>query len=278
MFWDTHMHSSFSGDSIASPESMAKAALSRGLCGICFTDHLDYDYPNDPDLFLLDLDTYCRSIQNLAQQYEGRLAICFGIELGMQPHLAQTHHQLLQDYDFDFVIASSHVVHQKDPYYDSYFYGRSLEDAYEEYFASILENIQVFHDFDVYGHLDYVIRYGMKTTAASRQEHHGCFYQNTKLRALIDEILKQLIALGKGIELNTAGFKYGLGHPNPCEDILKRYRELGGEILTLGADGHAPEQIAYCYHKLPDLLTACGFTYYTVFRQRKPVFVPVHSS
>lgn len=277
MFWDTHMHSSFSSDSSASPTSMADAALSLGLSGICFTDHLDYDYPNDPSLFVLDPDAYCRSIQKLSQQYADRLTIRLGLELGLQPHLAQTHTQLLQQYDFDFVIASSHVVNQKDPYYDSYFHGRTIEDAYEEYFTSILENIRVFHDFDVYGHLDYVVRYGKKLSDGNGQDAQENVYQNPKLRDLIDEILKQIIALGKGIELNMAGFKYGLGHPNPTEDILKRYRELGGEILTLGSDGHAPDQIAYHYHKLPDLLTACGFSYYTVFKQRKPAFLPILS-
>ena len=49
--------------------------------------------------------------------------------------------------------------------------------------------------------------------------------------------------MGKGIELNTGGFKYGLGHPNPCEDIIKRYKELGGEIITLGSDAHKCESL-----------------------------------
>ena len=84
-----------------------------------------------------------------------------------------------------------------------------------------------------------------------------------------------MISLGKGIELNTGGFKYGLGHPNPCEDILKRYHELGGEILTLGADAHKPEHVAYDFDKIPDILKTCGFSYYTVFKERKPVFLPI---
>lgn len=266
MLWDTHMHCNFSGDSESSPECMIEAAKIRGLDGICFTDHLDYDYPDDPNLFLLDFKHYREKIHALQQQYASRLAVLHGIELGLQPHLAAKHAKLLEDHHFDFVIGSSHVVHRVDPYYTSYFEGRTTHSAYLEYFESILENIQAFKGFDVYGHLDYVLRYGPHTDADD--SYHP-------FREIIDEILKQLIAAGKGIEVNTAGFKYGLGHPNPCEDILKRYHELGGEILTVGADAHKPEHIAFCFDKLPGLLHSAGFSYYTVFKNRVPKFLPL---
>ncbi len=266
MFWDTHMHCSFSTDSNSTPESMAEAAISKGLPGICFTDHLDYDYPQMPGSFQFDLSEYDSAIHALQHRCSGRLEILHGIELGLQPHLAEKHTLLLQQHSFDFVIGSSHVVHGLDPYYKEYYDARSEDAAYLEYFESILENIQVFHGFDVYGHIDYVVRYG---------PNKNKFYSYKKFQDIIDEILKQLIYLGKGIELNTAGFAYGLGHPNPCEDILKRYRELGGEILTLGADGHKPERVAYHFDALPLLLKSCGFSYYTVFKNRKAEFIPL---
>lgn len=81
--------------------------------------------------------------------------------------------------------------------------------------------------------------------------------------------------MGKGIEVNTAGFKYGLGHPNPTEDILSRYHELGGEILTVGADAHKPEHVAYDFDRIPSILKAAGFKYYTVFKNRQPEFVRI---
>ncbi len=267
MFWDTHMHCNFSGDCDSTPQSMIEAAITKGLSGICFTDHMDYDYPTDPHhptVFEFDPDEYDNVIHTLQRQYDGRLPILYGIELGLQPHLAKRHKKLLQDYSFDFVIGSSHVVDGKDPYYASYYEGRSEHEAYEQYFLSILENIRTFQDFDVYGHLDYVVRYG---------PNKNTYYTYQKYADIIDEILKQLIDLGKGMEVNTAAFKYGLGHPHPCEDILKRYRELGGEILTLGADAHRPEHIAYDFDRLPHLLKECGFSYYTVFKRRKAEFL-----
>ena len=266
MLWDTHMHTGLSGDCNAEPENMADQAVKLGLSGICITDHLDYDYPDDPEMFLLPMETYVPMVRTLQEKYVQKLPILFGIELGLQPHLSEKHRKLLETYPFDFVIGSSHVVHGIDPYYPVYFEGRSERSAYLEYFESILENIHAFDGFDVYGHIDYVVRYG-----PNKNED----YSYEKYRDVIDEILSTLIEKGKGIELNTAGFKYGLGHPNPTEDILQRYRELGGEIITVGADAHAPEQIAYDFKKVPGILKACGFEYYTVFRDRKPEFIKI---
>ena len=122
-------------------------------------------------------------------------------------------------------------------------------------------------DFDVYGHIDYVVRYG---------PNKNQFYSYKKFSDIIDEILKKIISTGHGIEINTAGFKYRLGHPNPTEDIIKRYHELGGEIITIGSDGHKPEHLAYDFNKIPALLNSCGFDYYTVFEGRKPVNISFH--
>lgn len=264
MLWDTHMHSGFSGDSTAEPESMALAAQSRRLDGICFTDHLDLDYPKEKDLFLLDLPAYTAHIHTLQSKFDGSFPILCGLELGLQPHLAKKHGELLSQYAFDFVIGSSHVVHGADPYYPEYYGGRSASEGYREYFESILENIQAFDGFDVYGHLDYVVRYG-----PAKSER----YDWKKYQEIIEEILSLLIKKGKGIELNTAGFKYGLSHPNPTEEIIARYRELGGEIITIGADAHKPDDIAFDFRKVPALLSAAGFTSYTVFQNRKPRFI-----
>lgn len=262
--WDVHMHSQFSCDSKTPQDDMVAAAMQMGLGGICFTDHLDIDYPDGPETFLLDLPNYRASVAALQKKYDGRFPVLFGVELGLQPHLAALHAEILSQYPFDFVIGSSHVVHGLDPYYPTFWESRNEREAFREYFESILENIEAFGGFDVYGHLDYVVRYG-----PTANEH----YDWTEYADVIDGILKALIARGKGIELNTGGFKYGLGHPNPTEGILRRYRELGGEIITIGADAHQPEHIAFDFAKVPDILKAAGFRYFTVFRQRKAEFV-----
>lgn len=267
--WDCHLHSTFSPDSDASPESQIQRAIELGLDGICFTDHCDYDYPDNPDgsplpNWELEIPSYLEKITALKYEVIDSLDVCRGVELGLQPHLADRLKSLVRSTDFDFVIGSSHLAHRRDVYFPQYFEGRSEKEAYTEYFESILENLAVFEDFDVYGHLDYVVRYGPN----QNKNYHYANYAE-----IIDEILKKLIWLGKGIEINTAGFKFGLGHPHPTEEILTRYRELGGEILTVGSDAHKPGDLAYDFDKVPGLLKSCGFKYYTIFRNRDPEFL-----
>ena len=267
MLWDTHMHCKFSGDSEAEPEAMIDAARQKGLGGICFTDHLDYDFPSDPPgLFELDLAQYEAEMLSLKEKYEATFPVYHGIELGVQPHLHKKLQEVVNHYQFDQVICSSHVVDGIDLYYKDFYVGKEEREAYLAYFTSILENLDGFTDFDVYGHIDYVVRYGPNTNK---------YYSYEAYKDVLDAILQKLVSLGKGIEINTGGFKYGLGHPNPTEDILKRYRELGGEIITIGADAHEPKYVGYAFEKVTPILINAGFRYFTVFQERKPVFLPL---
>lgn len=270
MLWDTHMHCCFSGDSDANPKDMVFAAIKKGLNGICFTDHQDFDYRENPGEFDLDMPAYYSAIHKLQQEYQNTLraadsfSILCGIELGLQPYLVEQNNTLTKTYPFDVVIGSSHCVRSIDVYYPAFYEGRTEDEAYLEYFESALENAKSDADFDVYGHLDYIVRYG---------PNKNTFYSYDKFKDVIDEILRILIQKGKGIELNTAGFKYGLGHPNPTEEILKRYRQLGGEIITIGSDAHKPEHVAYDFENVPAILKAAGFEYFTVFKKRKPEYI-----
>lgn len=264
MLWDTHMHCYFSGDSETPPRDMIESAIQKGLTGICFTDHQDFDYREQPGLFDLDFENYQKEIFLLKEEYKNRIEICWGVELGLQPHVVTENLKVTGSYPLDFIIGSSHLVDSIDIYYPTFYEGRTERTAYRRYFESILENVLTEADYDVYGHLDYVVRYGPNKNNS---------YSYQKYADLIDEILRLLISKGKGIELNMAGFKYGLGHPNPTEDILKRYHELGGEIITIGSDCHRPDQIAWDYAKVPQLLKDAGFAYYTVFKGRKPEFI-----
>ncbi len=262
--YDMHMHTSFSGDSKANPYDMAQKAIDLGLEGICFTDHLDFDYKESPGMFDLDIPAYQKKILEVKNSYSDKLNIGWGIELGLQPYLAEKNNAVIQENNFDFVIGSTHMVNQVDIYYPAFYEGRNEDDCYREYFEETLKNAQSSVDFDVYGHLDYIVRYG---------PNKNKYYSYDKYADIIDEILRTLISRGRGIELNTAGFKYGLGHAHPTIDTLKRYKELGGEIITIGSDAHAPEQIAWDFEKVPSILKEAGFEYFTVFHNRKPKFI-----
>lgn len=264
---DAHVHSNHSGDCGASMEAQIEKALSLGMKYICFTDHNDFDYPyrdsDKQDMYLLNADSYLYELLQIRSRYEGRIRVLFGLELGLTPETLRKNLLFTKAHEYDFIIASSHLCHGRDPYYADFYEGRSEKEAYREYFESILENIKLFSNFDVYGHLDYVVRYGPNQNREYSYAAHA---------DIIDEILKHLIENEKGIEANTGGFRCGINTTNPCADILRRYRELGGEIITIGSDAHEPAYIGSHFDDTCALLKELGFKYYSVFENRLPEY------
>ncbi len=266
---DCHLHSEFSSDSHARIADLLHQAVQKGMHCFYLTDHHDIDFPPEAAGgldFQLDTSRYLDCLSDLKEQYRGQIEIRTGVELGLMSHISDRLKAYTTRYSFDFIIGSSHLVDGMDPYYPEYYKGRSQTEAYRAYFASIYENIQAFQDYDVYGHLDYVVRYG----PTKNSNWNFADYAD-----LFEQILKTLIAQGKGIELNTAGLYKGLGYPHPHRDILNRYKELGGEIITIGSDAHSPEYLGYGFGLAEELLLDCGFRYYTLFHDRKPEFLPL---
>jgi len=172
-------------------------------------------------------------------------------------------------YDFDFIIGSMHTLFQKDIYHfrEEFFENNTKEEVYRLYFEEVLRSVKLFTDeFDVYGHLDFVMRYAL-------EDDKSCHYAD--FRELLDQILRLLIQKGKGIEINTSGFRYGLGHMHPNTEIIKHYKELGGEIITVGSDAHHRKTLCSEFERAYAILKECGFSYITVFEKRKPRFVKI---
>lgn len=262
---DVHMHCGFSNDSESRPEDMVESAIAKGLSVICFTDHYDKDNLDWGDEAIFDVESYFQKMIELQEEYRDQIDIRIGAEIGMQPYLAEYYQNFMEQHPFDFVIGSVHSVLEHDVALD-FFQKHSDPEGYKIYFEEMLQDVQKIKSYDVLGHLDYIVRY-------SNQGSKG--FDLNDYMDIIEEILKQVIAHGKGIEMNMSGLKYGLGAPHPQPEIIKRYRELGGEIITVGADGHIPEHIAYDYHLADDILKSCGFKYYTEFKGRKPLFVKI---
>lgn len=264
MLSDCHMHTKFSLDSEADPEAMVESAIAEGLQSVCITDHEDRDYISEGNQWTFDADQYFAYMGRVRERYRDRISVRIGVEIGLQPHLGEYYKNYVGQKPFDFVIGSVHLIKGRDPYYKEFFEGRKDREAYEETFVETYENIRSIEDFDVLGHLDYVTRYGRNQAEE---------YSYAGFADIIDQILRYLIERGKGIELNTAGLKYGLPYAHPHIDILRRYRELGGEILTIGSDAHKPVHVAYDFYKVREILEMSGFRYYTEFVGRKPVFL-----
>ena len=261
---DYHVHTGFSYDSDSAPEAMIQAAIQKGLKTICITDHHELDYI-EPG-WEQDLEQYHKMLREMQEKYRSKIEILAGIEFGMQLQTGDRYAGVARSFPYDFILASVHVFDGYDPYYPGYFDDKTDEEGYRRAFEITLQNMKKMSEYDSLGHLDYIVRYGN-----NKEET----YSYSKNADYIDEILKHLITKGKGLEVNAAGWKSGLSFAHPHQDVLKRYRELGGEIITIGSDAHKPEHIAYDFHRVKPYLEACGFKYYTEFRQRKPYFCAI---
>lgn len=262
---DCHMHTKFSSDSVASMESMVERAIELGMTSICLTDHHDMDYETEE--FRLDTPAYFEQVREVQNKYSDRIKVRFGVEIGLQPHLKERLKAYVDAWPFDYIIGSTHVVKGKDAYYpQNLLQWTDIRDLYRAYFRETVENIHSFHEFQTLGHLDYVVRYGKKMADGYSYE----FFADE-----IDEILRLLIKYDIALEINTGGYRAGLGFPNPHPDVIRRYRELGGEMITFGADAHAPEHIGYAFDQAKELALSLGFRSYVRFVGRKCEFVKI---
>lgn len=260
--FDYHMHSNFSADSEAPMEEMIESAIAKGVQEICFTEHVDYDYPDPTIEFSLDLPAYEKKVREMQEKYAGKITIKKGVEIGVQPHVLKECKALVESETFDFVICSMHATDRKNLHRGDFFEHRTPEEAYEIYYNELLHCIKEFDSYSILGHLDLVKRY--KKLDSERNFHE-----------IIEQIFKTIIPQGKGIELNTSGFAYGLGSAMPSVDIVKLYRDCGGEVITVGSDAHEGYQIAHRLKEMYEMLNSCGFKYIATFTNKEAEFHPL---
>lgn len=257
--FDYHTHTYYSVDSEEKMENMIKSAISKGVYELAFTDHMDYDdrYP------VTNYDDYVVEFNSLKENYKDKINLLFGIEIGLDHRFKEDIKELTKKYPFDFIIGSSHLVNGLDLYFDDFFQDKSKDESVEEYLLSVYKNIEYIDDFCVYGHLDFLTRY-------MPYEEKTMNYKDYS--DLFDSILKLLIKKDKGLEINTSGFRYGIDICYPKIEILKRYKQLGGKIVTIGSDSHSVAYIANHFTDALELLKASGFDTITRFKNRTPYF------
>ena len=257
--FDFHIHSRVSFDGHDTGEALARAALAAGLKEICFTDHLDYDPLGTMPNIAFDTAQYNAEYDQL--KIPG-LAIRRGCEFGMTADNTAQFRSDLQRRPFDFVLGSIHFVDGLDVYFAPYWQGKTVFEAERRYLEATLECVGVHTDFDVMAHLTYIAK--PHCHPAPRPVPYA------EHREVIDEILRTLAAKGKGLELNTSGVDR-CGGFLPTADIFRRFRELGGEIVTIGSDAHRCERVGQYSHEACETLKNI-FGYVCTFEDRMPVF------
>lgn len=273
MFADYHVHTEFSDDSVYPMEQVVKDAVAMKMDEICFTDHVDYGIKDDWDsgkpivyrgqepLANVDYPAYEAKIRQLQYTYRAQIAIKMGMEFGMQTHTIPQYEALFQRYPFDFIILSIHQVEDKEFWTQDFQKGRSQEEYNLRYYEEMRGVIKRYQNYSVLGHLDLITRY----------DENGV-YSYEKVEPIISDILKAVIENGKGIEFNTSYHRYGLKDTTPSVKILERYRELGGDIVTIGSDSHSPSHLGTYIEEAKQLLKSMGFRYFCTYDKMKPIY------
>jgi histidinol-phosphatase (PHP family) len=258
---DYHMHSrEFSCDARSSMAEMCQAAIDAGLEEIAITDHLD-GHPGDSCLGYYDVSACFAEIARCRARFGDRLTIRAGIEVGDPHRFPDVVGPTVRGHDYDFAIGSVHWIDDVAPFGDTFFRAHDAAFAFGGYFREALALAKAEH-FDVLGHIDMPKREG---TA-----FYGPFCPDDYADAL-RQILRQLIERGKGIEINTSGWRKSADECCPGLSVLKWYAELGGEILTVGSDAHRTEHIALFRTRALDLAREAGLRWLTTFEGRRPV-------
>ena len=256
---DTHTHTIASGHAYSTLADMARAAAEKGLDAIAITDHVDGDWPNRDIVFdISDIELYLANISETAKRYEGRLRVLKGIEIGLQSHLLADTQKYIDSHEFDFVIASVHLVDGLDPYDAEYFEGKDKKESLGLYYQTVLDLISRYDAFDSLGHLDYVRR-NCPFPITPEDDEIG----------LIDNILTVLAQKNKALEINTSGLRTRLNETLPSPGICKRFLSLGGQYLTFGSDAHRTEHIGHGWAYVREHLGK-DISHFAYYENRKP--------
>lgn len=262
---DYHTHTTCSPDARNSMAEMAQAAVAAGLDEICFTDHIEplewnVTIPKTGDYDWTKLE---RSFAAARAAVGGAVEMRLGVELGDAPwDFAWAERQLERAPELDFIIGS---IHSLPPPADCNLALFTPADEAEARagMADYLDRVEQmvrWGKFQVVGHLTLPLRY--------LNERRGFHLTFDGFEAEIEAILRRVIQQGMGIEVNT---NHG-NAPLPDGKWLRMYRQLGGEIVTLGTDAHRTAGVGCAIRENQELLRQCGFRRFCTFDRQKPVW------
>lgn len=263
---DFHMHSVLSGDAADTLEDMVTAALEQGCKYAAVTEHCNTDYHTHgySHIKTTDLEVYGREFKALKKKFEGQIEIAYGLEIGYDALSNEKNLQIIKRYDYDYIINSIHIIKGDDCYWEHYFEKRTQKEGYENYLKAVYESLSAPYRFNSIGHLGYITR---NSPFDSRDMLTG-------YKDLVEMILKKMIGKGVCLELNTS-IRTAPGPCLPQTEIVRFYRDLGGELIIYGSDAHTVSDVCRGRAAVMAVLKDCGFKYHTVFIGKEMKLLPI---
>lgn len=266
---DTHTHTrfSFDGDPGSTPDTLCRRALEIGLTDLCITDHLDINGQVEGIYTPYDADAAWDAMTEAQERYKGRLNLVRGIELGNAAQYPMEAAEALGKHPYEFVIGSLHNL-DRVPDFSMLKYEHMSQALLDQLFARAMDetlDMLSFRDtpgFTTLGHLTYIHRY---MTFAQKPFDFKPHYD--RITAVYRTLIDKQIAL----ELNVSTLWRGLGIGMPTLELLKLYSDVGGRLVTIGSDAHAPVNLGRCIRQGYALLNAAGLHEVLVVRNGERV-------
>jgi len=264
---DYHTHAKFSFDSTSEYIDEYNSAKEKGINDLIFTEHCECNEksatpPGMKERPLFDHEGYWNYIKNFKDT--SGLDFGIGLEMGQMNQNIERANNVLNSHEWDFIIGSLHNMRDEYDFSLLNYRERDVEKTFRDYLAELYE-ITEFNKFCVLGHIYYPLRY---------INAQGVEFDYKKYDAEMAQILKLAAQNGKGIEINISEKSYNKSKAdwNFHLRYAKMFRELGGEIITTGSDGHNPDAVGKNIADAAEILKEAGFKYVSRFRKTKPTF------
>ena len=268
---DYHVHSekSFDCKEPASIEQLLKTAAEKKINEIALCDHYDVNWILDGSNPKIDFKDSRRQIIQAKQRISCGTEMLLGVELG-QPHQSpesDAHaRQLMRENDFDFILCALHNSrNEADFYYMDYSNPdkNELEAMFVRYSHELCE-LAEWHEFHALAHVDYPVRYFKINKIGIDVRKYYDIYR---------DVFKIIIRRGIALEINTSGLgKENFRETMPSFDLLKIYKDMGGELLVIGSDSHSAAQLSATperFNLVCSKLLELGFKYISAVRNKK---------
>ena len=267
IFEDWHTHSSLCRHAFGSLEDYVKAAINKKLNTIGLSAHFPYEFLSGIDhlkyqeyaMPVVDLENYISTALRLKEKYEKQIQVKIGFEIDYIKTQVEKHRAYLQPFvhNLDYIIGSIHNLHTEfmglfpfDDFriinhYQNY---AKIDDLFLAYYETLKDMVtSKSFNFNIIGHFDLPKKFD------KHPENEDLIMDK------VFAILKLVKERGYVIELNSSGLRKPIKEQYPSEKILHLMRDLDIDVI-LGSDAHNPNEIAFEFERMHELLKECGFS------------------
>ncbi len=262
---DYHIHTVYSTDSTVTIDRRCEWAVKNGIDEICLTEHIENWNNGVDEYYVPDYKNIILDVEKAREKYKDKLKIKIGGEVGIYYTLHKEANNIVNEKNLDFVLGSCHQVDNlRMKTRGELFTKNDKLTAYNLYFEHVFETLKKYDNFDCLGHLDVIARYNLYDKKDFIYAEH---------KEIIDKILKLAVEKGKGLEINTGAHYYNLKQYHPTIEVLEKFKQFGGEIVTIGSDSHSLDSVNKDLIKAQEMMKKAGFEYLATFEKRKPNFI-----